>query len=181
MSISLKKKKKTRNKKKFVLFLSQRSWRQPRSFRTFHCFLISCSMLLIRKNLNTARILCQQVLSFISKITMTSNPIPLVNEFILCHIWKWTVVGSTAGRVLCTQIFRETRNVKHTGLSFQWERWKTHSSIQKAKNWKQLVAWCHIKLLHLGLKVANSPNELYAICMTWPESKALKLVQRAYL
>lgn len=53
----------------------------------------------------------------------------------------WVCFESIAGRSLRPQISRETRNAKHTVLSFQWERWKPCSSIQKAENWKWLAWW----------------------------------------
>lgn len=126
----------------------------------------------------------------------------------ICHFSKTTsflpwvqCVGSTAQRSLSPQISWGTRDGKHTGLHFQWEREKkTHSSTQKAENWRWSAAWWpvfsvgsgHTKLLQSGLEVtsnlngshnqrlpklsqpgsevSNSPNDSYAICM-WDQAR----------
>lgn len=79
--------------------------------------------------------------------------------------WQVCAIGSIAQRSFCPQMSRETRNVKHTGLSFQWERWNTHSSTQKAGNWKWLTAWWFVlgqTILQPGLEVASNLNDLFS-------------------
>lgn len=112
-----------------------------------------------------------------------------------CSLLKTTefqgfcIVGSPPEKSLCPWIFRETKSVKHTGLSFQNKR--TNSLfLQKARNWGWLIAWwsaisvgssisnshnqnwmlfVHPGTLELpqpGSERDNSPNKHYTICMT---------------
>lgn len=106
---------------------------------------------------------------------------------------KPSIVRSIAKRSLCPQISRETRNAKHRGLYFQWEKWKPSSSNQ-AGNWRWLKAcWFalsvgpgFIKLLPPGLPKLPQPGPKTSTmsvglktCQGLP--RALKLVQAAYL
>lgn len=63
----------------------------------------------------------------------------------------------TGQRALRLQIPRETRTVKHSGSSSQWERCKTRSSIQKAGDCRLSTAWiCYLLGQTISTRICNT-------------------------
>lgn len=89
----------------------------------------------------------------------------------LIFIWE-QMLG--AWRSLCPQVFREPRNIRHSGLSFQRKGHSTCLSHAKVGNWKWVKPWWfvssvwpgHLKLLQPRPEVASTVNDLFITCLS---------------
>ena len=84
-------------------------------------------------------------------------------------------------KVLELTDLQRNKDAKHTGLSFQQERWKLCFSTQKSGNGKWLIAWWSVLFVGPGLIKPSQPRLEVASNLNVPYSKGFPKVPQAGL